>query len=243
MSSFYHPPPLSSAQKLKCAAVARHGQFRTGFEGWVGGPEDSGLHSDHVRPSSHQQTSMVVLSSGLFGPERHSNNRRSLKRRNIALTRIALGRRTQQASSRCETSSRWCRSLSMPHAARSYASHRAAVSSQDGRWGTEAATARGLAGGGVGPAGPPAPQRQISPPPGWPLSCATDAVRAGPCGSDAGRSVEASGSEGEKCADGASTSPWMFVHSAGGFSLTVRRWSEPCSSTSRHALWASVCRA
>src|SRR5919108_743596 len=74
--------------------------------------------------------SVVVLCRGFFCRLRQCMNKLLLRRRNIPITRMDLGSRTRHWSSRWETSSRWCRPLSMPQAARLSASHCAAFEHQ-----------------------------------------------------------------------------------------------------------------
>src|SRR5664279_4087066 len=82
--------------------------------------------------------SVVVLCWGLLCWLRQCMNRLLLKRRNIPTTRMDWGLRTRHWSSRCDTSKRWCRPLSMPQAARLACSHRAAFNSTGGRLVTSA---------------------------------------------------------------------------------------------------------
>src|ERR671925_971003 len=82
--------------------------------------------------------SVVVLCRGFFCRLRQCMNKLLLRRRNIPITRMDLGSRTRHWSSRWETSSRWCRPLSMPQAARLSASHCAAFKRSGGRLVTSA---------------------------------------------------------------------------------------------------------
>src|SRR5438552_12592485 len=87
--------------------------------------------------------SVVVLCLGLSCRLRQCMNRLLLKRRNMPMTRMDLGRRTRHWSSRWLTSKRRCRPFSMPQADRLSASHCVALSWCGGRLDTSA-TVSGL---------------------------------------------------------------------------------------------------
>src|SRR5882724_10947816 len=72
--------------------------------------------------------SVVVLCLGFLCRLRQCMNRLLLKRRNMPMTRMDLGKRTRHWSSRWLTSKRRCRPFSMPQAERLWASHCAALS-------------------------------------------------------------------------------------------------------------------
>src|SRR5436190_10309688 len=87
--------------------------------------------------------SVVVLCLGFFCRLRQCMNRLLLKRRNMPMTRMDLGRRTRHWSSRWLTSNRRCKPFSIPHAARLSASHCSALSWCGGKL-VSSATVSGL---------------------------------------------------------------------------------------------------